>query len=767
MIKLLKIIGAVVILLVVIAVVKNVVNKRATEEAPLSGQAVLQPGDYIRDLIKWPNRPYDLHIPLGYDASRPTAVVLALHGGGADSGGAAKITCPNGNLNSSKCLNALADREGFVVVYPNGASRPLFPNIRTWNAGGGEKGYICVSEYGCENKIDDVGYFKNLLSELSKIINIDRSRVYATGISNGGAMSHRLACELSDWIVVIAAVGGGNQFSTMASCRPSQPVSVLQIHGTDDPAWPYNGGPGIKEGGNYFSVPKTISEWALRNGCSSEPLKDNMPNTANDGTSSVKENYKTCNKNSDVELIKIDGGGHTWPQGNQYLPERSIGRTSQDFNANETIWQFFKDHPRKTSQVSLSQNIKTPAPSETSAKETPRPSMSPTKQPASILTFTGPYIDATAMTDSVWNNYLSAFRSLKNNGFSHAGVKIWSIDPDSKTQAIISSRIADLRNRGFDLALSQNSGHRLLVDGGADSQSDPGRNPGNGQNLKYFDSGDFDAFQCDSLCGDCSKTPTRQAIDPAYNGVVWQNELNFIGSTMKRAGISSNDLVLFDTEVWGLKPDWAQYCYPQALATVSERYNGATLNDRFQQYYQYWRERGLDLKNRVKNVNSGIKTIFYGENIDSLYKDGTWMPPRTGDFFAPEFYFAPNLLKVQEQLGKGDFKNAIFWVSFSTTNYAWTNPSGGHPAAGWFAARWDSKVSQKLGYYLYQEGAAGAIIYPGPYEHDVPIDYYLAHAEAFSRGFLSGLDPGELTEICNDGLDNDGDGYWDENDCRN
>lgn len=369
MIKLLKIFGVVVALLMVIAVVKNIANKKTTKETSMAEQTVLESGDYVRDLIKWPDRPYDLHIPSGYDASRPTAIVLALHGGGADSKGAAKITCPNGNLDSSKCLNALADREGFVVVYPNGASRPLFPNIRTWNAGGGEKGYICVSEYGCENKIDDIAYFKDLLSELSKIINIDRARVYAAGISNGGAMSHRLACELSDWIVAIAAVGGGNQFSTMTSCNPSRPVSVLQIHGTDDPAWPYNGGPGIKEGGNYFSAPKTVSEWASRNKCSAEPAKENILDTANDGTSSVKESYGNCSKGGDVVLIKIDGGGHTWPQGNQYLPERSIGRTGQDFNANEIIWQFFKNHPRKTDQVSLFPDTPTPVFPEISAQK--------------------------------------------------------------------------------------------------------------------------------------------------------------------------------------------------------------------------------------------------------------------------------------------------------------------------------------------------------------------------------------------------------------
>ncbi len=347
MIKLLKFFGIVAILLLAIAVVKNVANKKATEEAPLSDQIIFEPGDHTADLAAWPNRSYDIHIPLSYDASQPTAVVLALHGGGANSESAAKVTCPGGNLNSSKCLNKLADREGFIVVYPNGTARPLFPNIRTWNAGGGENGYLCISDYSCKNNIDDIAYFKDLLNDLSGIINIDRARVYATGISNGGAMSHRLACELSDWIVAIASVGAGNQFSSVAQCKPSLPIPVLEIHGTSDPAWPYNGGHGIKEGGNFYSVSNTVSGWVSRNKCSFEPTRENMPDTANDGTSSTKESYGHCSNDSDVVLITISGGGHTWPQGNQYLPEGSIGKTSQDFNANEVIWQFFKEHSRK------------------------------------------------------------------------------------------------------------------------------------------------------------------------------------------------------------------------------------------------------------------------------------------------------------------------------------------------------------------------------------------------------------------------------------
>lgn len=369
MIKLLKIFSIIIILFLGIVVYKNIAEKRATEKTPLPDRAVLGSGDYIRNLTTWPKRSYDIHIPSSYDVSWPTPVVLVLHGGGASSENAAKLTCPNGDLNSTKCLNKLADREGFIVVYPNGTSRPLIKNLRTWNAGGGENGYMCVGEYACKNKIDDISYFKDLLDNLSKTINVDRARVYATGISNGAAMSHRLACELSDWIVAIAAVGGGNQFSAVAQCKPSQPVSVLEIHGTSDPAWPYDGGTGTKEGGNFYSVSQTVSGWTARNQCSSEPIKETMPDLKNDGTKSIKESYGGCRKDSNVVLITVNNGGHTWPQGNQYLPERAIGKTGQDFSANEVIWQFFKVHPRETNQAPSSQNNKIPGSPEVSTKE--------------------------------------------------------------------------------------------------------------------------------------------------------------------------------------------------------------------------------------------------------------------------------------------------------------------------------------------------------------------------------------------------------------
>ena len=307
----------------------------------------LTPGDYNRELADWPGRPYTVHIPAGYDPSKRFAAVLAIHGGGANSEHAAKVTCPNGDIASPKCLSQLADKEGFLVIYPNGASHPGARDIRTWNAGGGEKGYLCVSGYACKNKMDDIEYFRDLLDDLEKTFAVDKERVFATGISNGAAMSHRLACELSDRIAAIAPVAGANQFSAASPCAPLRPVPVLQIHGTEDPSWPYLGGPGRRgtEDEGFFAAPKTVSEWVLRNGCDPTPQKESLPDRTRDGTRVIRESYAGCRDNADVVFMTINGGGHTWPQGNQYLSEVIIGKTSEDINANEVVWEFFKKHP--------------------------------------------------------------------------------------------------------------------------------------------------------------------------------------------------------------------------------------------------------------------------------------------------------------------------------------------------------------------------------------------------------------------------------------
>ncbi len=320
--------------------------------------APLSPGDYTRQVPGWDNRPYSLHIPANYNPANSYPVVLAIHGGGGSSDAMAKLTCPAGDPNDPNCLNKMADRRGLVIVYPNGTPNPnpRLAKLRTWNAGGGDKGFSCVSGVACKNKVDDIGYFKALLADLENTVNVDQNRVYATGISNGAAMCQRLACELSDKIAAIAPVSGGNQFSTVANCNPSRPVPVLEIHGTADPGWPYDGGENAKSLWNYIgatpgkfiSIPQTVADWVKRNGCNYSEAKDEaLPVIVNDDTTVTKTSYPACKNGADVVFYKIENGGHTWPEGWQYFPVSMVGITSRNLNANEVILDFFQDHPKQ------------------------------------------------------------------------------------------------------------------------------------------------------------------------------------------------------------------------------------------------------------------------------------------------------------------------------------------------------------------------------------------------------------------------------------
>jgi polyhydroxybutyrate depolymerase len=274
-------------------------------------------------------RTYNVHISSSYDKAIPTPLVIALHGGGGTGQGMNKLTN----------FNAIADRENFIIVYPDG-----FENH--WNDGRG------VQQYRAQiQNVDDVGFISALIDHLSEELNIDTKRVYVTGISNGAMMSHRLGCELSQKIAAIAPVAGNIPVNMASIWAPSRPVPVLIINGTDDPLVPWAGGDvhlGPAELGQVLSVADTVKFWVTNDKCPSLPLVTQLPDKdPSDGTRVRTEIYGGCENGAEVVLYAVEGGGHTWPGGLQYLPESIIGRTSRDFDASEIIWQFFKEHPIK------------------------------------------------------------------------------------------------------------------------------------------------------------------------------------------------------------------------------------------------------------------------------------------------------------------------------------------------------------------------------------------------------------------------------------
>ena len=289
-------------------------------------------------LVKGLQRSYLMHIPASYDKSHLWPLVIVLHGGGSE----AKTMDPLTDF------NALADQQGFVIVYPEAYKHLITgPGMsQHWNDGRGDPGIKSQAE-----NIDDVAFISALIDHLVQDLNIDRKMVFATGISNGAFMSNRLGCELSAKIAAIAPVAGNIPQKTASTWSPSRATSVLIINGTEDPMVPFNGGDvsflSLKTG-KVISVADTVKFWVSKDGCLAAPETEQLPHlNPNDSTSTIVERYTDCRDDTEVVLYKVNGGGHTWPGGLQYMSEKLIGQTSSDFNATETIWQFFKLHPMK------------------------------------------------------------------------------------------------------------------------------------------------------------------------------------------------------------------------------------------------------------------------------------------------------------------------------------------------------------------------------------------------------------------------------------
>lgn len=271
-------------------------------------------------------RYYSVHVPPSYDPNRPTPVILNFHGGGGNPKSQRTITT----------MDQASDKFGFIVVYPQGTGakfKLINPHGYTWNAG------TCCG-WAMQQGIDDVGYTRAMLDDLARQFNIDKKRVYATGISNGAMMCYRLACELSDRIAAIAPVAGP---MGVTGCHPPRPVSVMHFHGAADQFAPYAGGKGPRSlPGEFFeSVDKTISFWLKRDNLGGQPRMVRRGKA----TGSY---YGPGTDGSEVVLWSIAEGGHTWPGGKfGFLGKRILGELNTDISANDLMWEFFQRHPLK------------------------------------------------------------------------------------------------------------------------------------------------------------------------------------------------------------------------------------------------------------------------------------------------------------------------------------------------------------------------------------------------------------------------------------
>lgn len=260
-------------------------------------------------------RTYVLQLPPGYyNTSEGVPLVIALHGTGGTGA----------QFEYDYRFSEKAAGAGFAVVYPDGIKSDGFLGIRTWNAGG-------CCDYAMEQQVDDVGFINTLLDRLTAGYRFDSRRVYAAGMSNGGMMAYRLACELPHRITAIAAVSCSMMVN--GDCTPSRAVPVLHIHSVLDNKIPYYGGTGI--GGYYFPpVDSVLSNWALKNGCTAAPqvLEDN-------GRYRLTE-WSSCADGTVVRCYLTQDGGHAWPGGIKSRPRAD--EPSSALDANDVIWEFFQ-----------------------------------------------------------------------------------------------------------------------------------------------------------------------------------------------------------------------------------------------------------------------------------------------------------------------------------------------------------------------------------------------------------------------------------------
>jgi len=298
------------------------------------------------DLGDRPDRPYDLRMPAGYDPAVAYPVVLVFHGGGGSASNAETMTCPEGDRDDPACLQGVGDREGFVTVFPNGSGFPPARRFRTWNAGGGTDGWNCTSGRACAEGVDDMAYVDAVLDDLARRVHVDPSRVYAVGLSNGAALVHRLACERSTRVAAVVAVAGSNQFATTAPCRPRDPVAVMEVHGTEDPCWTYETSERAcaDRGGRKLGAVASASGWAERLACT-DVSEAPLPDVVDDGTATTVRTWSGCAGGVEVALATVEGGGHTWPNGDPALPERRVGRVTRDWG-NEVVWGFLRRFAR-------------------------------------------------------------------------------------------------------------------------------------------------------------------------------------------------------------------------------------------------------------------------------------------------------------------------------------------------------------------------------------------------------------------------------------
>lgn len=271
---------------------------------------------YQSIIVDGRERSFLLNLPPNYmDSEGDFALVIGMHGGAGNAR----------HFEETYHFSEKSNEAQFIAVYPEGVKSDGPLGARTWNAG------TCC-DYAVEQNVDDVKFLSELIDHLTAEYKVDPKRVYATGMSNGGMMAYRLACELSDKIAAIAGVSTSMGMST--PCDPNGPVSILHIQSKLDESVPFEGGVGVR--GNYFPpIDSVLNVWSGLNSCTNMPESTSFDNY-------LFTEWNTCAESTAIKYYLTEDGGHSWPGGEKGTFFADPPSTA--LNATDLIWDFFQEH---------------------------------------------------------------------------------------------------------------------------------------------------------------------------------------------------------------------------------------------------------------------------------------------------------------------------------------------------------------------------------------------------------------------------------------
>jgi polyhydroxybutyrate depolymerase len=273
-------------------------------------------------------RTYRLYLPAKRVERAP--LLFVLHGGGGSGASLERLTRGE--------FHAIAERDGVIVLYPDGVDRH-------WNDG------RPLPETAARESVDDVGFLRALVETIATERAIDRTRIYAIGISNGGFMSLRLACEAAETFAAVAPVTAALSTAIGPTCRPARAISIAIVNGTEDPLVPWAGGTvsalGLSNRGEAWSTERTFRHFLAADSCAGSTLSSATDVDPADETTLVIHSGTGCREGVEVLLYELRGGGHTWPRGEVYAHKALVGRVSNEVDATQEIWRFFARHARE------------------------------------------------------------------------------------------------------------------------------------------------------------------------------------------------------------------------------------------------------------------------------------------------------------------------------------------------------------------------------------------------------------------------------------